>query len=88
MQQEVSELDTSSALASDVVTTKRAISTSAIVKTGKTLAIGGLINETTQYLGAKLPILGDLPGLKELFNQRRSKSLKTKFSYIFKTNNC
>ena len=35
MQQEVSELDTSSALASDVVTTKRAISTSAIVKTGK-----------------------------------------------------
>ena len=71
MQQEVSELDTSSALASDIVTTKRAISTSAIVKTGKTLAIGGLINETTQYLGAKLPILGDLPGLKELFNQRR-----------------
>ena len=71
MQQEVSELDTSSALASDVVTTKRAISTSAIVKTGKTLAIGGLINETTQYLGAKLPILGDLPGFKKLFNQRR-----------------
>ena len=71
MQQEVSELDTSSALASDVVTTKRAISTSAIVKTGKTLAIGGLINETTQYLGAKLPILGDLPGFKELFNQKR-----------------
>ena len=69
--QEVSELDTSSALASDVVTTKRAISTSAIVKTGKTLAIGGLINETTQYLGAKLPILGDLPGFKEFFNQRR-----------------
>ncbi|MDA9735214.1 hypothetical protein N9V16_06860 [SAR116 cluster bacterium] len=69
--QEVSELDTSSALASDVVTTKRAISTSAIVKTGETLAIGGLINETTQYLGAKLPILGDLPGFKEFFNQRR-----------------
>ena len=32
--QEVSELDTSSALASDVVTTKRAISTSASVKSG------------------------------------------------------
>ena len=87
MQQEVSELDTSSALASDVVTTKRAISTSAIVKTGKTLAIGGLINETTQYLGAKLPILGDLPGLKG-YLIKKSKSLKTKFSHIFKTNNC
>ena len=69
--QEVSELDTSSALASDVVTTKRAIETSAVVRTGKTLAIGGLINESTQYLGAKLPILGDLPGFKEIFNQRR-----------------
>ena len=69
--QEVSELDTSSALAADVVTTKRAIETSAVVKTGKTLAIGGLINESTQYLGAKLPVLGDLPGFKEIFNQRR-----------------
>ena len=76
MQQEVSELDTSSALSSDVVTTKRAIATSAVVKTGKTLAIGGLINETTQFLGAKIPILGDLPGIKELFNQRRVSTSK------------
>ena len=60
-----------SALATDVVTTKRAIETSAVVRTGKTLAIGGLINESTQYLGSKLPILGDLPGFKEIFNQRR-----------------
>ena len=76
MQQEVSELDASSALSSDVVTTKRAIATSAVVKTGKTLAIGGLINETTQFLGAKIPILGDLPGIKELFNQRRVSTSK------------
>lgn len=69
--QEVSELDTSSAIASDIVTTKRAIKTSAVVKTGETLAVGGLINETTQFLGSKIPILGDIPGLKELFNQRR-----------------
>ncbi len=74
--QEVSELDTSSALASDVVTTKRAIETSAVVRTGKTLAIGGLINETSQYLGSKLPILGDLPGFKEIFNQRRVSTSK------------
>ena len=71
MKQEVSELDTSSALASDIVTTKRAIETSAVLKSGRTLAIGGLINETTQFLGAKIPVLGDIPGLKELFNQRR-----------------
>ena len=69
--QEVSELDTSSAIASDIVTTKRSIKTSAIVKTGETLAVGGLINETTQFLGSKIPILGDIPGLKELFNQRK-----------------
>ena len=69
--QEVSELDTSSAIASDIVTTKRAIKTSAVVKTGETLAVGGLINESTQFLGSKIPILGDIPGLKELFNQRR-----------------
>ena len=69
--QEVSELDTSSAIASDIVTTKRAIKTSAVVRTGETLAVGGLINESTQFLGSKIPILGDIPGLKELFNQRR-----------------
>ena len=69
--QEVSELDVST-VASDVITTKRAIQTSAVVKTGSTLAVGGLINETTKLLGAKIPILGDLPVLKEIFNQRRS----------------
>ena len=72
MAQEVSELDTTSALASDIVTTKRAIQTSASVKSGNTIAIGGLINESTQFLGSKIPILGDLPGIKELFNEKKS----------------
>ena len=76
MQQEVSELDTSSALASDIVTTKRAIETSAVVRTGNTLVVGGLINETTQFLGAKIPILGNLPIFKEIFNQRRLSTSK------------
>ena len=40
------------------------------------LCVGNAINESTQYLGAKLPILGDLPGFKEIFNQRRVSTSK------------
>ena len=74
--QEVSEVDTSSAVNTDVVTTKRAIDTSAVVQSGDVLAIGGLITETSQYNTSKFPILGDIPGLKYLFSQTRESNIR------------
>ena len=74
--QEVSEVDTSSAVTTDVVTTKRSINTSAIVQSGDVLAIGGLITETSQYNTSKFPILGDIPGLNLLFSQTRESNVR------------
>ena len=74
--QEVSEIDTSSAVTTDVVTTKRSINTSAVVQSGEVLAIGGLITETSQYNTSKFPILGDIPGLNLLFSQTRESNIR------------
>ena len=74
--QEVSEVDTSSAVTTDVVTTKRSIDTSAVVQSGEVLAIGGLITETSQYNTSKFPILGDIPGLNLLFSQTRESNIR------------
>ena len=74
--QEVSEIDTSSAVTTDVVTTKRSIDTSAVVQSGEVLAIGGLITETSQYNTSKFPILGDIPGLNLLFSQTRESNVR------------
>lgn len=74
--QEVSEVDTSSAVTTDVVTTKRSINTSAVVQSGDVLAIGGLITETSQYNTSKFPILGDIPGLNLLFSQTRETNVR------------
>lgn len=74
--QEVSEVDTSSAVTTDVVTIKRSIDTSAVVQSGEVLAIGGLITETSQYNTSKFPILGDIPGLNLLFSQTRESNIR------------
>jgi len=69
-------VDTSSAVTTDVVTTKRSIDTSAVVQSGEVLAIGGLITETSQYNTSKFPILGDIPGLNLLFSQTRESNVR------------
>ncbi len=54
----------------------RSASTTVLIKSGNTLAIGGLMRQDTTDQYTKVPVLGDLPGLGALF---RSKSLtKTK----------
>jgi general secretion pathway protein D len=70
--QEVSALTSqtiASALNAPVITTREA-ETSAIVKNGNTVIIGGLIGETHQATQTGVPILEDLPLLGGLFRSR------------------
>jgi len=70
--QEVSALTSQtipSALNAPVITTREA-ETSAIVKNGNTIIIGGLIGETHQTVQSGVPILEDLPLLGGLFRTR------------------
>ncbi|PYP67723.1 MAG: hypothetical protein DMD36_14540 [Gemmatimonadetes bacterium] len=70
--QEVSALSAQTIAAAQnapVITTREA-ETSAIVKTGHTVVIGGLIGETQQAIESGVPILKDVPVLGSLFRTR------------------
>lgn len=54
-------------------TTKREVLTSAIVNNGESVIIGGLIREKIDQTNSKVPFLGDIPGLGNLFKDKGSK---------------
>jgi len=60
-----------------VVTTKRQATTSVSVEDGQTVVIGGLIRDDTRDSEVKVPILGDIPILGELFKSQRKTKTKT-----------
>ena len=62
--------------ASDLVTDKTEIKTSALIKDGQVLVLGGLIREDDVKSSSRVPILGDLPLIGNLF--RSSSVDKTK----------
>lgn len=51
-------------------TTKREVLTSAIVNNGESVIIGGLIREKTDETNIKIPLLGDIPFLGNLFKDK------------------
>ncbi|MGZ8545800.1 MAG: type II secretion system protein GspD, partial [Sulfuricurvum sp.] len=53
-------------------TTKREVLTSAIVNNGETVIIGGLIREKVDETNTKVPLLGDIPILGNLFKDKAS----------------
>jgi general secretion pathway protein D len=73
IQQEVSSV--SGATSVDISINKREIRTSVIVDDGGTIVLGGLIDEDVQESESKVPILGDIPYLGQLF---RSTSTSTR----------
>jgi general secretion pathway protein D len=84
--QEVSALSARTIAAAQnapVITTREA-ETSAIVKTGHTVVIGGLIGESEEITESGVPILKDLPLLGYLFKSRRVARSRTEIA-IFLT---
>ena len=59
------------------VVTERAIVTTVRVKSGETVAIGGLISEIEQTIVRKVPLLGDIPIIGELFKSREERPSRT-----------
>lgn len=76
IEQEVSSLAASSAAASDLVTNKRAIDTTVTVEDGQIIVLGGLIEDTSQNTEQKVPVLGDIPAVGNLFRYDSSKKKK------------
>ncbi len=84
--QEVSALTTQTiqaALNAPVISTREA-ETSAIVKNGQTVVIGGLIDESREVVESGIPLLKDIPLLGFLFKSQSTRRLRTELA-IFVT---
>jgi general secretion pathway protein D len=57
--------------ASDLVTNRRAITTTVLADNGQTIILGGLTADDYQDTRQQVPILGDIPIVGELFKSRR-----------------
>ncbi len=61
----------------DVVTSKRTIETTVLAEDRQTIVLGGLIQDDVNESNSKVPLLGDIPVLGNLFKARSKTKAKT-----------
>ncbi|MEX2482182.1 MAG: type II secretion system secretin GspD, partial [Gammaproteobacteria bacterium] len=76
LEQEVSSVDTATTGA-DLITNKRSIKTTVLVDDQDIVVLGGLIENDLRENAQKVPLLGDIPLLGQLFRNTRSDARKT-----------
>lgn len=83
IQQEVSSISPGSSGAVDLITNRRALTTSVEVEDGQILVLGGLIDDEVTESRQKVPVLGDIPLLGALFTSRSvSKTKRNLLNFI------
>lgn len=75
--QEISSIAQSAAGAVDLITNQRIIETTVIVDDGQILVLGGLLEDTLLESDQRVPILGRIPLLGNLFRVRKTDKTKT-----------
>jgi len=75
IEQEVSSIQGQTSV--DVVFATRSVKTTVMAKSGETVILGGLINEEVNETVDKVPLLGDIPYLGNLFKSTKSSTEKT-----------
>ncbi|MDX1517263.1 MAG: type II secretion system secretin GspD [Woeseiaceae bacterium] len=75
--QEISSIASSSAGAVDLITNQRIIETTVIVDDGNIIVLGGLIEDTLRETDQRVPVLGAIPILGNLFRSRDTEKVKT-----------
>lgn len=73
---EVSSLSQGSAGAVDLITNRRTITQKLIVEDGGIVVMGGLVDESLQESEQRVPVLGRIPVLKNLFRARTAEKNK------------
>ncbi|MEJ2602213.1 MAG: type II secretion system secretin GspD [Gammaproteobacteria bacterium] len=74
--QEISSIAQGATGAVDLITQERKISTSVIVENGGILVLGGLIDDTIRESDQRVPLLGSIPLLGNLFRSRATNTVK------------
>ena len=77
IKQEVSSIASSSSGAVDLITSQRIIETTVIVDDGNIIVLGGLIEDTLRETDQRVPVLGAIPILGNLFRSRGTEKIKT-----------
>ncbi len=75
--QEISSIAQAATGAVDLVTNERIIETTVIVEDGEILVLGGLLEDTLRESDQKVPILGSIPIIGNLFRTRKTDKVKT-----------
>ncbi len=77
IEQEVSDVSaTAVSGASDITTNLRSIKTTVLVEDGQTLVLGGLIDDQINNTKERIPLLGDIPFLGNLFRFKTANKIK------------
>jgi general secretion pathway protein D len=77
LSQEVSSIAASVEGAADLITNERIIETTVIVGDGEIIVLGGLIEDTLLETDQRVPLLGSIPLLGNLFRARTTDTVKT-----------
>lgn len=75
--QEISSIAQSAAGAVDLITNKRTVDTTVIIDDGEILVLGGLLEDVLRESDQRVPVLGRIPLLGNLFRSRKTEKLKT-----------
>ncbi|MGN0862743.1 MAG: type II secretion system protein GspD, partial [Stenotrophomonas koreensis] len=78
IEQEISSLvpSPSGIQVADVITNKRSIKSTILAMDGQVIVLGGLIQDDSSEQHAKVPLLGDIPGLGRLFSSTNKNRVK------------
>lgn len=77
IEQEVSSVDEKSSAAGGLVTNKREIKTQIMANDGQTVVLGGLIEDRINKSDSRVPVLGSIPILGNLFRSQKANKVKT-----------
>jgi general secretion pathway protein D len=77
IQAESSSIASTAVTASDIITNKRTITTNVLIRDGGTLVLGGLIQDTSKNSEQRVPLLGRIPLIGELFRTRSTSKQKS-----------
>ncbi len=81
--QEISTVKNSTT-AVDLITSKRSIKSNVVIANGHMLALGGLMNNSTDDAVDAVPILSDVPGLGWLFKTQKTEAKKSTLMVFIK----
>jgi len=82
--QEISNIAQSAAGAVDLITNQRIVETTVIVDDGQILVLGGLLEDQLRESDQKVPVLGSIPIVGNLFRSRQTEKVKTNLAIFIR----